>query len=338
MQLYCILLTNFRKGSRTMPEFASFDEFQQQVFAYFDQSETLQLAYDLLEEAFPLYPEHAGLLYNWQYCAAALQGKPERALDIIQKALDAGHWWSEAYFRNDADLASLQDLPEFNRLVAISESRRQAAQAEAKPLLLTLPLPASTDRPLPLLLALHGNTLNAEYSAKDWESAIALGWLTALPQSSQLFGPEMFVWDDLEWGAREVQAHYRELTGEHRVDRARVVVGGFSKGGELAIWLTLKGSVPSAGFIAVNPGGPLVQAPDNWKPILEECQHLADLRGFFVAGEKDLNLENVRALHEMFTSHGLACELVVTPEIAHDFPEDFDQILGRALDYITIKP
>jgi len=34
----------------------SFDELQQQVFAYFDQSETLQLAYDLLEEAFPLYP------------------------------------------------------------------------------------------------------------------------------------------------------------------------------------------------------------------------------------------------------------------------------------------
>ena len=318
-----------------MPQFASFDEFQQQVFAYFDNPETLQLAYDLLEEAFPLYPEHAGLLYNWQYCAAALLGEPDLALAIIRKALDAGHWWGEAYFRNDADLASLQDLPEFNRLVEISESRRKAAQAEAQPRLLTLPLPASTDRPLPLLLALHGNALNAEYSAKDWQSAAALGWLTALPQSSQLFGPEMFVWDDLEWGAREVQAHYRDLTGEHPIDADRVVVGGFSKGGELAIWLALKGSVPAAGFIAVNPGGPFVQAPDNWRPILEECRNLADLRGFLVGGEQDPNIENIRALHEMFTSHGLACELVTTPETAHDFPEDFDRTLASALEYIT---
>jgi len=89
---------------------------QQQVFAYFDQPETLQFAYDLLEEPIPLYPEHAGLLYNWQYCAAALQGKPDLALTIIQKALDAGFWWGEDYFRNDADLATLQTLPEFNRL------------------------------------------------------------------------------------------------------------------------------------------------------------------------------------------------------------------------------
>ena len=317
-----------------MSEFASFDELQQQVFAYFDQPETLQQAYDLLEEAFPLYPEHAGLLYNWQYCAAALLDKPDLALDLIQKALDAGFWWSEEYFRNDADLAPLQDLPEFNRLVKISEEYRQTAQAEATPLLLTLPLPASTTQPLPLLLALHGNTLNAEYNAKEWESAIDLGWLTALPQSSQLFGPEMFVWDDLEWGAREIQEHYQALFEKHHVDTNRVVVGGFSKGGEMAIWLTLKGSIPSAGFIAVNPGGPFVQDIKNWLPILEECQSLKTLRGFFVVGEEDGNFKNIEALHEMLVSHGMNCKLVSSPDIAHDFPVGFDQTLADALKFI----
>ena len=318
-----------------MPEFTSFDELQQQVFAYFDNPETLQQAYDLLEEAFPLYPEHAGLLYNWQYCAAALLDKPDLALDLIQKALDAGFWWSEEYFRSDEDLASLQDLPEFNRLVALSESRKQAAQTESKPLLLTLPLPAVADQPLPLLLALHGNTLNAEFNAKEWAHAVDLGWLTALPQSSQLFGPEMFVWDDLEWGAREVQNFYHELSEKHEIDPESVVVAGFSKGGEQAIWLALKGILPVAGFVVVNPGGPFIQNADDWKPILDACPDLAGLRGYFVVGENDLNLENIKAVMELFLSYGLKCELVQSPEIAHDFPSDFDRILAAALEYVS---
>ena len=70
-----------------MPEFATFDDLQQEVFACFDQPETLQRAYDLLEAAYPEYPEHAGLIYNWQYCAAALMGKSDLALELIRKAL-----------------------------------------------------------------------------------------------------------------------------------------------------------------------------------------------------------------------------------------------------------
>jgi len=318
-----------------MAEFASFDELQQQFFKYFEKPETLQQAYDLLTEAFPRYPQQANLLYAWRFCVAALLSKSDLALQLIQEALDAGFWYGEEYFRNDEDLKSLQDLPEFNRLVKISEARRQAAQAEAKPLLLTLPLPASATQPLPLLLALHGNTMNAQISVENWESAIDRGWLTAIPQSSQITGPEMFVWDDLEWGAREIKAHYQELSEKYPVDTNRVVVSGFSKGGEMAIWSVLKGIIPSVGFIAINPGGPFIHGLDNWKPILEECKSLANLRGFFLAGENDFNLEKVKAVYEMFVSYGMVCELVVSPDIAHDFPEDFDKVLADALEYVV---
>jgi predicted esterase len=317
-----------------MSKFASFQELQQQIFEYHGKPETQQAAYDLMTEAVPYFPEQSNLLYNWRYCAAALLGKPDLALEIMRESIDAGFWWGEDYLRSDEDLESLQDLPEFNLLVEESEQRRQVAQAEAKPIALTLSLPADTTQPLPLLLALHGNNQNAQNSVAFWENAVEQGWLTVLLQSSQVFGPDKYVWNNLELGADEINAHYQQLCEEHQVDPAQVVISGFSKGGEMAIWLALKEVIPLAGFIAVNPGGPLIQEIDNWLPLLENYKSLTDLRGFFVVGERDASIENIKALHEMLNSHGLECKLVISQDIAHDFPENFSQILAQALEFI----
>jgi len=316
-----------------MSEFTSFSEFQQQFFEYHGKPETQQAAFDLVTEAFPQFPRQANLLYNWRYCAAALLGKPDLALQIMQQGLDAGFWWGEEILRNDDDLKSLLDLPEFNRLVKVSEEFHRAAQAAAEPLALTLPAPAGVISPS-LLIALHGNNSNAQNSVTYWESAVQQGWLTVLLQSSQVFGPDAFVWNDLELGADEIKTHYQDVLDNHKVNSKRVVVGGFSKGGEMAIWLALKEVIPLAGFIAVNPGGPFIQEIDQWQPILEECKTLTNLRGFFLVGENDQNLDKIQALHNMFVARGLTCELVVAPEIAHDFPADFDRILAKALKFV----
>ena len=318
-----------------MPEFTSFSEFQQQFFEYHGKPETQKTALDLVTEAAPHFPEQAYLLYNWRYCAAALLDKPDLALQIFREGLDAGFWWGKDVLINDNDLKSLLELPEFKRLVDVSEARRQSAQSATKPLALTLPLPTDTTEPLPLLLALHGNNSNAQNSVTFWESAVRQGWLTVLLQSSQIFGPGAFVWNDLDLGAKEIEAHYRELSEKQGFDPAQVVVGGFSKGGEMALWLSLKEIIPVAGFILVNPGGPFIQDIENWRPVLEACNTRADLRGFLLVGEHDASLENIKALHELLVSHGLDCQLVIAPEIGHDFPADFDQVLARALDFIT---
>ncbi|MGD8404410.1 MAG: dienelactone hydrolase family protein, partial [Anaerolineales bacterium] len=270
---------------------------------------------------------------------AALLGKSDLALQIFQEGLDAGFWWGKDVLVNDDDLKSLLEMPEFKRLVEASEARRQAAQVASKSLALSLPAPTPTDstEPLPLLLALHGNNSNAQDSVTFWESAVGQGWLTVLLQSSQMFGPNAFVWNDLELGAQEIKAHYQELSEKQPFDTAKVVVGGFSKGGEMAIWLALKEVIPLVGFIAVNPGGPFIQDTEQWKPILEDCKTLPNLRGFFLVGENDQSLDKIQALHEMLVSYGMTCDLVVAPQIAHEFPADFDQTLARALEFVT-KP
>ncbi len=140
-----------------------------------------------------------------------MMNEPQLALQLIQESLEAGFWWSAAYLKSDDDLKSVQDLPEFNQLVEVSEAKYQAAQASAKPLALPLPLPAESAQPLPLLLALHGNGGNAQRARPYWESAVEQGWLTILLQSSQISNPDAYVWDDLEKGAEEIKAHYHEL-------------------------------------------------------------------------------------------------------------------------------
>ncbi len=102
----------------------------------------------------------------------------------------------------------------------------------------------------------------------------------------------------------------------------------------MAIWATLMDTIPVRGFIAVCPGGPYITDIDKWLPILESNELLAEKRGYFVVGEHDPSVENIKTLHKMLLSKGMACELVIAPGIGHDFAADFDQTLALALQYL----
>jgi hypothetical protein len=162
-------------------------EFGQEYFRLSSEGAHAQ-AYKLVTREAGRFPERAqGSYYNWRMCSACLMGDGALALQLLKEALAAGHWYDEAGLREDTDLASLQGLPEFERLVELSLRRRSEALAQAKPMLQTFE-PEGQPQPYPLLLALHGNISNLEESARYWRLATAHGWLVAAPQSSQVMG------------------------------------------------------------------------------------------------------------------------------------------------------
>jgi len=292
---------------------------------------------NLVEREAERFPEQETAVYFWRICLVSRMGQLTRAVQLLEEAIAADHWYYEARLREDEDLEPLQGRPDFERLVAICRERQEQAQAGAEPSLVTLPPEGqcgTADQLCPLLIALHGNNSNAPSSADYWRSAVPKGWLVALPQSSQVSGPDAYVWDDRERTKREIQEHYATLTDSYAVDKERVILGGFSKGGELAIWLVLNGTVEACGFVVVGPGGPFIRQPDKWAPLIKAgCER--GLRGYFVVGELDaFCLEGSKALASMLKSRGIPCEVEVHPNLGHDFPPDFERSLARGLEFL----
>ncbi len=268
-------------------------------------------------------------LTHWCFSLAAQAGERETALRILGDALDSGLWYAGEQLRADPSLHSLQGDPEFEALAARSEARCAVAQAEARPRLVTLQPQGRPPRGgYPLLMALHGNTASAAGSAPFWQPAVSNGWLVALPQSSQMVGNDAYVWDHHLLAVQEIEDHHRALREQHSLHPRRAVIGGFSMGGRLAVWMALQQTIPVRGFVAVAPWVPEIES---WMPLVEGAKG-SGLRGTIIVGENDAGcFTGARALGELLDSEGIACDLQVIPGLAHDYPADFAKRLQRAL-------
>jgi predicted esterase len=301
--------------------------------AQFYQSGEYAQALDLITREAGRFPTEARRTYCWRVCMASLINETELALRLLEEAVAGGLWYPETQLREDPDLLSLQGLPQFEQLVELCRQRQAEAQAQAVPTLTVLE-PEGGCRDAPLLLALHGNNQNVESSIGFWRSAVSRGWLLALLQSSQASGPGIYAWNDRDWALREIQAHYARLREQYAVDPNRVVVAGFSMGGEVAIWLALTAAIQVRGFIAVGPGGPYIQEPDNWAPLIEASRE-REARGYLIVGEQDIFCySGTQALATLLSLHDIPYELEVHPRLGHEFPPEFEQSLSRALQFI----
>lgn len=309
----------------------TFHDFDRQVMALYNAKEYTQ-ALGLVEQERQNYPENQPQIAYWRMCLYALLDKQAETLQIFREALEQGHWFSSNWLGNDPDLVSLQALPEFQEMVEICRQRQAEIQATSKPELL-VEAPAQQKGDLPLLIALHGNSGNARRAISKWNPITAQGWLLAVPQSSQVFGRDAYVWDDRELAISEIRAHLAKLSGEHNINAQRVVLGGFSMGGGQAVWMALHQSVQTHGFMVLGPY--MTKNELEALPTLLETQKPGGVRGYILVGTEDHEcLEVSRKLVKLMQAHGLACELEIRPSLDHDYPEDFSEVVSRGLAFI----
>ncbi len=311
---------------------ATFDTLLIQTYRLHQAGDYAQ-ALDLMTREGRAYPEHAQTWYYWRVCLATRTGQTALAFQLFDEALAAGFWFNVTLLRQDSDLQSLQGMAEFEQRVEVCRQRQAAAQAAARPLSIVLQpsTPLLPGAEYPLLLALHGNDQNAQVALDSWRPALAGGWLVAVLQSSQVSGADAYVWNDRDWAAREIQASYATLCQTYPVDSGRVVVAGFSRGAETAIWLALTASIKACGFIAVGPGGPFISQPELWAPLAQAGSGLG-LRGLMTIGEQDIfSYAGTQALAATLKEEAIPCTMRVYPDLGHDFPPDFPQVLAEAL-------
>jgi predicted esterase len=204
------------------------------------------------------------------------------------------------------------------------------AVASVKPSRIVLE-PKVQNGPMPLLIALHGNMSHAAGFAPHWLPAADEGWLVAVPQSTQFgWANTTGVWTDNDRALAEVQQHYQELVEQYAVDTNRVVLAGFSMGGQVAMKMALAGTIPALGFIGVEGW---VFGVENIPPLLDNMIN-SGLRSHVITGGNPRFADEAKAVVDLLRVRGLACQLEETANLYHDVSPDFPAVLGRALVFI----
>ncbi len=313
--------------------FPTFEALTTQFMLHFRAQEYPQ-ALELITREGPHFPADRAWADYWRMCAAARVDDRALLYAIAEQSLAEGHWYGPVLWRQTPSFQSLQGDPDFERLVAASRAAQEQDSPPTEAVLLT-ETPANHSAASPLLLALHGNQGNAVNTRPFWQAALGEGWALALGQSTQPLYKGAFVWDDLDASRATVTDHLSRLARELAFDPRRVVLGGHSMGGLVAIQMALEGAVPVRGFVANGPATPFADAPEALAALVGSAAERG-LRGYLILGAADDSIE-AQAIHNLaatLRAGGLACKLEIVPGAPHAFVPGYEAALRRGLAFV----
>jgi predicted esterase len=302
----------------------TFEELGGAVFALCSQGR-YEEAIGLIEQEGDALRGHEARGVFWTACLRSVAGDPDHALAVLREALDRGLWWSPVSLEWDSDLEALRAHPEFRELVEASGRKMRGAATADEPVMVVRDPEHPTGA---VLLALHGASSSAATFAPRWEAAAALGVIVAVPQSpyASTSDGDAFTWPEpgVEEEVTETVARLRE---QRPVHLDRVVLAGFSQGGRLAVDMALRGEpFPVRGVITVAAGlGPGTEVPGLRRGAP---------RFWFLTGERDVGRDAIEAGDEALQACGFDSRLEVMPGLGHAFPDDFQDRLPEALEFV----
>jgi predicted esterase len=309
---------------------STFSQFSGKFFELYGQGAYTE-ALSLVDDAFAQFPEHRVEMITWKLCMLSRAGQLEKAIETLRDAVEtSSYWWMPDGLRKDPDLAPLQGNPAYEQLVAVCEARQQAAAQNNRPERLVFQPKKGSSEPYPLLISFHGWGQNAEVNAPHWQGLADQGWLVAVTRSSLEVADGMFTWDNLERGVDEAKTHYEALCREFPVDSNRVVLGGFSHGGGLAVWLALTQAIQVCGVVGV---GPYLNAIDTLAPTLPQ-KPIPNVRFYVISGAEENDEGMFAKIGALCAEKGIPFQHEVVPGIGHEFPANFEQFVKRALKFV----
>ena len=259
-------------------------------------------------------------------------GQTNQVMDLLENYLDTSHWFSTWFLQRIPELKQLESLPRYQRIIqSIDEKEAQYWQDKSiKPI---IQVPHVAQPPYPLLIAIHGNGFNAIHSSDHWSCAVESGWLVFHPLAKRLAGRGSHWWVSHEENHAIIEQQAQEYIFQYPIDYSRVILSGFSKGGEVAMVLTLRGWLGAKGFITVGAGGYFHLKPELWLPLLESPPR--GLRGVAMYSPYDLErADGENQTLKMLQAAEIQCEQWKYSGEGHVFPEDFPVYFQKAVDFV----
>jgi hypothetical protein len=280
----------------------------------------LKLAIDSIDR----FPENPTMTYSWMALFYVLLGKNKKSLQTLAEGLTKGAMWSPPFL--EEGFQGLKDHPRFLEILELTRKRfshnKDPDQAE---LLVRTPKSYSTSKKYPLLLVFHGRFDCNASNDIHWRNIIEQKEIIlALLQSSQMQSGNHFVWDEENKAFEDLRRAFAILVRKYPIDTSKIVLAGVSQGSELALVALFSGFVAATNFISVIPafGGFSYQLTDE-----DSLQ----------VGEQDPRFSRTKTFFELLRENGVECQLFSYPELGHQIPNDFDQVLIKAVDFVLKK-
>ncbi len=267
-------------------------------------------------------------------CAMARAGRDDDAVKWLRNAATHGYARPQA-MREDPDLESLREHDGYREvMIAVRNNHvhnleQFKAWWDTQPLRVQRP-EAPLDGPAPLIIVLHGFGSDAEDMIEVWRKAASdAGAVLAAPISGRLVAERGgFQWssdDEAEWIIRR---SIERVGSEIEIDPGRVVLTGFSQGAFVALRHALEYPEVFAGVI------PVAGLYDEKRTPFNQFKDGALPRFFLMIGSEDQQVGSMRRAKAALTSRGAPVELAIYEGLGHAFPDNADEELARALEFV----
>lgn len=291
------------------------------------------------EQLQPIGAGNETLAYNLA-CAYARSGQSAAAITWLARAAESG-FQATKLVTTDPDLATLRDAaarnaaPGYAEAIARIHANRSAglreyqAMAAKRSPLVFLPEGYDSTRAAPLIIALHGFGADAMDIASAWrEVASQSGAILAAPDAVRpTANGRGFQWLFADEGEWRVLDTLEQMKARYRIDPARVILTGFSQGGNLTLTTGLahpdlfSGLIPMSGFYTREemplPTGDVARA-----------------RVYLMIGGDDRGTATFETAKRDLETAGYPVRLLTYPGVGHAFPPNAQEELTRAVTFV----
>lgn len=302
----------------------NFYGYQKEFFELYFQNK-IEAALKKAEEIDEIYPDKAYKTKYWKACLYGILKNDEKALSALEELRDSGQWFSPQLLSKEEDLKRLWYNQKFEEILDVFTERKIKALEESAPVKLEF-IPAEPSEKF--IVALHWRMGNAEEFSRYWKnSAKKLNMRLMALQSSQVLGTEMYCWDNMDLGKKEVKNEISVYIEERDLSESNMILAGASQGARLAFELVIEKKLNPYMLLLVVP------AFRNVEGYSKSIKDLPDnLLVRMVTGGKDQFHKDVIAINEMMKKNDIDSRLKILKNMGHTFPEDFGSYLRKILD------